>query len=648
MSLIDKVFGRPLASHEEEQQKVGVLAGIAMLGLDALSSSAYGPEAALTILLPLGTLGLVYIGPIILIILALLLILYLSYRQTIAAYPSGGGSYTVAKENLGVRAGLLAAAALLLDYILNVAVGISAGIGALVSAVPVLHPHILALCLFTLALIAFVNLRGVRESGLFFAAPTYLFITMLGAVLALGVIKTLLNHGHPAPVVPPPLLPPAMAAVSLWLLLRSFASGCTAMTGVEAVSNGVSAFARPAVRNAQRTLTTIVALLGALLAGIAYLVRVYHIGATDPDSPGYQSVISQLTAAVVGRGAFYYVTIGSVLAVLALSANTSFADFPRLCRLIAQDDFLPHAFANRGRRLVYSYGIAILTVFAGALLIAFGGITDRLIPLFAVGAFLAFTLSQAGMVVHWRRNGGAQAKAALLVNALGSIATAIALAVIIIAKFTAGAWVTLLLIPSALFLFDRVKRHYDHVAAEIACPRPLDLSNFQPPVVVVPIKGWNTIAEQALHFGLRLSPDVFAVHISSEEAEAERLQTVWEEFVSRPIRQAQLPEPHLVILASPYRRLFTPLFAYINQLKAEYPDRQIAVIIPELVESRWYEYLLHNQRATALKAALLFRGGRRVVVINVPWYLSDAPSPPSPLSLKGRGGKEENNAIGHE
>ncbi|MBC7529802.1 MAG: APC family permease, partial [Chthonomonadaceae bacterium] len=390
MSFLDRILGKPLATHEEEGQRVGVFAGIPMLGLDALASSAYGPEAALTLLIPLGAMSFNYITPIIGVILVLLIILYFSYRQTIAAYPDGGGSYTVAKENLGTKAGLLAAASLLLDYVLTVAVGISAGVGALVSAVPFFHSYTLSLCLLILVLIAVINLRGVRESGLAFALPTYVFIVSLFAVLIIGLYKTLVSGGHPVPLHALPLVPPATVGVTLWLLMRSFASGCTAMTGVEAVSNGVSAFANPGVKNAQKTLTAIVALLGLLLGGIAYLCRVYRIGAMNSEDAGYDSVISQLVSAIVGRGFFYYVTIGSVLAVLALSANTGFADFPRLCRLISQDNFLPHAFGNRGRRLVYSLGIIVLTVFSGALLIAFGGLTDRLIPLFAVGAFGAF------------------------------------------------------------------------------------------------------------------------------------------------------------------------------------------------------------------------------------------------------------------
>ena len=623
MALLDRLLGKPLATHEEEEQKVGVLAGIPMLGLDALSSAAYGPEAALTILLPLGALGLVYIGPITLIILILLALLYFSYRQTIAAYPGGGGSYTVAKENLGVNAGLLAAAALLLDYILNVAVGISAGVGALVSAFPALHSHILGLCLLILAFITLINLRGVRESGVAFALPTYIFVGTLFAVLAIGIGKVVLSGGHPVALTAAAPLPAAAGTVTLWLLLRAFASGCTAMTGVEAVSNGVSVFAKPSVRGAQRTLTAIVAILGVLLAGIAYLCRAYNIGATDPDKADYQSVISQLVGAVVGRGIFYYITIGSVLAVLALSANTSFADFPRLCRLIGKDDFLPHAFATRGRRLVHTLGIMVLTVCSALLLTAFGGITDRLIPLFAIGAFLAFTLSQAGMVVHWRRIGGAGVRIPMLVNAVGAGATGIALAIVLAAKFAEGAWITLLLIPATLRVFHQAKRHYDHVAEDTNCQRPLDLVGMEPPVVVVPIKTWNTISEKALRFALGLSPDVIVAHISANEAEGFQLQMQWEKYVEEPIRLAGLPQPRLMVISSPYRRLFTPLLNYIAELKTEYPTRQIAVIIPELVETQWYQYLLHNQRATGLKAALLLKGDQRVVVINVPWYLNE-------------------------
>jgi len=622
MSIVDKIFGAPLASSEEEDQKVGVFAGIPMLGLDALSSAAYGPEAALTILLPIGAVGLNYIGPIIGALVLLLVLLFLSYRQTIASYPGGGGSYTVASENLGHRVGLLAGAALMLDYVLNVAVGISAGVGALVSAVPALHSHILALCLVILALITLVNLRGTRESGVAFALPTYLFVATLILVIIVGVARVLLSGGHPHPVITPPALPKAIVPVSLWLLLRAFASGCTAMTGVEAVSNGVSAFKAPSVKHAQNTLGAIVLILGVLLAGIGYLAHAYGIGATDPDSPAYQSVLSLLIAAVFGRGAFYYVTIGGILAVLCLSANTSFADFPRLCKLIAQDHYLPHSFANRGRRLVYSMGIIILALFSAAILTIFGGITDRLIPLFAIGALLAFTLSQAGMVVHWKRLGGIKSALPAFVNGLGAVATGVAVSIVLVAKFVDGAWITALLIPAGVLLFAAVKRHYEYVARDLVCTRSIDLGQLKPPIVVVPIKSWTTITEKALRFALQLSQDIKAVHIATDEADTNLIRSQWNTYVEGPIRNAGLAPPELTVVASPYRRLFNPLLDYIDTLKAEYPDRTIAVIIPELVESRWYQYPLHNQRATGLKAALLLKGGNQVVVINVPWYVT--------------------------
>jgi amino acid transporter len=636
LSIFDRLFGKALRSSQAEEQRIGVWAGVPALGLDGLSSAAYGPEAALTILLPLGVAGLRYIGPITLVILGLLLLLYLSYRQTIAAYPGGGGSYTVARENLGTRFGLLAAAALMIDYILNVAVGISAGVGALVSAVPALQRHIVPAALAILVVIALVNLRGVRESGLAFGLPTYLFVASLAVVLVAGVVKAIAAGGQPQPVVSPPRLGPPVATVGLWLLLRSFASGCTAMTGVEAVSNGVKYFAKPAIVNAQRTLTAIVGILALLLGGIAYLARAYGVGAMDQETPGYQSVISQLTAAVLGRGVMYYLTLGSVLVVLCLSANTSFADFPRLCRLIAEDGFLPRAFASVGRRLVYTNGILVLTVLSGLLLVVFGGITDRLIPLFAVGAFGAFTLSQAGMVVHWRRAGAragaggggvraggrrAPARLAMAINGLGAVATGLALAVILVAKFIEGAWITVVLLPLILAAFAAVKHHYGQVSRQLACLRPLDLDDLAPPLVLVPVHAWNLLVEKALRFGLRISPEVMALHVGLDEGAQQALREQWQQEVEEPALRAGHPAPRLVVLSSPYRRFFNPILDFVTQLETDHPTRQIAVIIPELVQRRWYESLLHNHRAEVLKALLLLRDDERLVIINVPWYL---------------------------
>jgi amino acid transporter len=622
MALIDYLFGRRLATYEEGEQRVGVIAGIPMLGLDALGSAAYGPEAALTLLIPLGAAGVSFIGPISGLIIALLMVVYFSYRQTITAYPHGGGSYTVAKDNLGTTAGLFAAAALLLDYVLVVAVGISAGVGALVSALPGLQPHTLSLCLAVLVLITIVNLRGVRESGLAFMAPTYLFIVSLLLVLGIGIFKAIVANGHPVPVEAPAVMPAATRAASLWVLMRAFASGCTAMTGVEAVSNGVTAFREPAVRHAQRTLTAIIGLLAVMLAGIAYLCHVYTIGATEPGQAGYQSTLSQLVAAVVGRGLFYYITIGSVLSVLALSANTGFADFPRLCRVIAGDGFLPGGFAHRGRRLVYSQGIIVLAVLSGGLLIVFGGITDHLIPLFAVGAFLAFTLSQAGMVVHWRRLGGAHAKKSMVINAAGAASTGVTLVVVLVSKFLEGAWVMMLLVPGLLFLFYAVRTHYRKVGREVATDLPLDALGLEPPVVLLPIRGWSAITRKALRFALSISHEIYTLHIAGDEQTMVALEEGWERLVREPARKANLAAPKLIIVYSPFRQMYKPLIEVVSDLKKAHAGRDIAVIIPELIGTRWYHYVLHNQTAAVMVAYLRLSGFRKVVVINVPWYLS--------------------------
>jgi amino acid transporter len=622
MGLSDWVFGRTLASDEEGEQRVGVLAGIPMLGLDALGSAAYGPEAALTLLIPLGAAGLGYIGPISALIVVLLLVVYFSYLQTITAYPHGGGSYTVARANLGTTAGLLAAAALMLDYVLVVAVGISAGVGALISAAPKLQPYTLPLCLAILALLTVVNLRGVRESGLAFVLPTYLFVVSLLAVLGLGTVKAVLAGGRPEPVEAAPALRAEGTAATLWLLMRSFANGCTAMTGVEAVSNGVSAFREPGVVHARRTLTAIILLLAVMLAGIAYLSWAYGVGATEPGEEGYDSILSQLTAAVVGRGWFYYVTIASVLSVLALSANTGFADFPRLCRVIAMDGFLPYSFAHRGRRLVYSRGILVLAVLSAGLLIGFGGITDNLIPLFAIGAFLAFTLSQAGMVAHWRKVGGPHAGKSMAINAAGAACTAVALAVVLVSKFADGAWVMILLIPALLALFVGVRAHYRAVAREVATAAPLDAANLEPPLVLLPIRGWSAITRKALRFALKISPDVYALHVADDEETMADLEDTWEQRVREPAAAAGLPAPKLFVIYSPYRKLYGPLIQVVSDLQRAHPGRDLAVIVPEMVATRWYHYLLHNQTAAIIKAYLLFSGFRRVVVINVPWYLS--------------------------
>jgi Amino acid permease len=424
-------------------------------------------------------------------------------------------------------------------------------------------------------------------------------------------------------VIPPPRLAKATEGVSAWILLRAFASGCTAMTGVEAVSNGVQAFREPVVTNARRTLTIIIAILIVLLLGIAYLVRAYHIGATEPGTPDYQSVLSQLIGAVAGRGTFYSVSMVSTLLVLCLSANTSFADFPRLCRAVASDGYLPYSFTDRGRRLVYSEGIWVLAIISGVLLAVFGGVTDRLIPLFAVGAFLAFTLSQSGMVAHWRKTQGRGALAGMAVNALGAGATALTAMVVAVVKFTAGAWIVVLLVPSLVALMLGVKRHYRRIERETA-PRGLNLDDLQEPLVIVPIIAWNSIAENALRVAFTLSSEIEVLHVESEDSD-NSLKELWPSCVEQPAREAKRAIPRLTVLNSPFRFVVQPIIDHVLEIERTNTTRTVAVLLPELVERQWYQYFLHNQRARILAARLLLQGEHRIVIVNVPWYLRKRP-----------------------
>ena len=621
MNILDLVVGKPIRTSDERAEQIGPAQGIPIFGLDALSSAAYGPEAALSLLLPLGLLGVRYIVPISAAIITLLVIVYFSYRQTIAAYPSGGGSYTVARFNLGARAGLLAAAALLADYILTAAVGISSGVGALVSAVPSLFPHTVSLCVGILIVITILNLRGVRDAGMAFSIPTYLFVGTLLITIVAGIVRVLAGGGHPTPITPLPPPPPLTEAVTYWLLLKVFASGCTALTGVEAVSNGVKAFREPTVKNAQRTLTVIIFLLALLLAGISYLVKSYGIVATVPGQAGYQSVLSMLSSAVFGKGLFYYLTMGSILVVLSLSANTAFADFPRLCRAISQNNYLPRAFGYRGRRLVYTYGIVVLAVLCAAVLVLFGGVTDRLIPLYAVGAFLAFTLSQLGMVTHWRKKRGPHWLKSAFVNGLGGLVTGITTGVVLVAKFVEGAWITLLFIPSTIALFTLVRRHYHSVKLLTTCKVPVNVAGLsQHPIAVIAIDRWSSITRQGIEFAARLSLEVIALHVEPSE-HSEVLQDAWAHYVEQPFRAAGKEQPKLHILPSPYRFIIIPIVQFILELSRKNPERNIVVIIPEIVEDKWYEFFLHNQRGRLLEWVLLVRGNERIFTASAPWYI---------------------------
>lgn len=620
MALLNWILGKPLASDEDADERVGIVAGVSNFGLDALGSAAYGPEAALTILIPAAAAGIAYVLPISLTIIALLLVVFFSYRQTIDAYPNGGGSYTVASQNLGGQWGLLAAAALMLDYLLDVGVGISTGVGALVSAVPKLGPHTLGLCLFILLLLTIISLRGVRESGMVYTGPTYLFIVCLLGVLGWGTLKVLLAGGHPQAVVAPPAPSThAMASVGTWLLIRAFASGCTALTGVEAVSNGVMAFNDPNTQTARRTLAVIVALLAIFLAGIAHLTRAYGIMATQPGSPSYQSLLSIITAAVAGKGVVYYVTIASILLMLSLSANTAFADFPRLCRAIAEDGYLPRFFALCGRRLVYTEGVLVLAVLSALILIAFGGVTDRLIPLFAIGAFLAFTLSQAGMVGHWKRDKDRRARLYMAINGLGALATGCTVLVVLVAKFTEGAWITVLMIPLLILLMRGVHKHYTRVARETEISK-LTLDPTPTPLAILPVAHWDRPSQEALRFATSLTRDVQVIHVQSDGED--QISERWQQDLDAASKACGVPAPQVMNVPSPYRAVTTPIMKHVLKIEADNPKRRIAVIVPELVAAKWWEYLLHNHRSTVLKALLLVKGNRRIVVINVPWYLS--------------------------
>ncbi len=623
MILFDILFGRRLANREHEQRKLGWFEAVPAMGLDGLGSSSYGPEAALTILIPLGAASLAAIGWVIAPIVALLVILYLSYRQTIVAYPTNGGAYTVAKENLGATASVLAAAALMIDYVLNVAVGISAGVGALTSSVPALHSWTLEICLGVLALVVVANLRGTREAGWVFALPTYLFLLSFFGLIGWGVVQIVLTGGHPHPMVAPPPLKAGTEAIGLWLLLRAFAAGCTAMTGVEAVSNGVSTFREPVVKQAHRTLTVICVSLGLLLAGIAVVARSYGLAAMDQTQSGYQSVLSQLAGAVAGHGVIYYAAMASVLAVLCLSANTSFVAFPRLSRLVALDDYLPRAFAVSDRRLVFSMGIIFLTITAGALLIVFGGITDRLIPLFAVGAFLTFTVSQIGMVVHWRRQ-GRQHWHRLALNALGAATTIVALAIIVAAKLLEGAWIVIVAIPLTMALLFGIRRYYDRLNTRVAAEGPLTVEETAPPTVLVAYESRSRMTDRALRFAMTLSPDVLAVHLlrlagPEQEEDVAGLKEAFDRDVCAPLTQAGITPPRLVAVPAPYREIHGPLLELVDKIDADTPGRSVAIIIPELVLGRWWERVLHGRRAARLRAALLMHAGPRLMIVSAPW-----------------------------
>ena len=616
MKIRTLIFGNPLRTTALEEQKLSKLTALPVFASDALSSVAYATEEMLLALVVAGTVLLHFTLPITIVICALLGLVTASYVQTIHAYPQGGGSYLVAHKNLGEWAGLVAAAALLIDYVLTVAVSISSGVFAMTSAFPELLPFNVALCLLAVALMAWANLRGVRESATVLAFPTYGFIGSLLLLIGVGLWR--FYHGQ-IPVNPFPASTGTHTLTQLGtilLLLRAFSSGCTAMTGIEAVSNGVPAFKKPEARNAGLTLIMLAGILATLFIGVTILARAMHILPLENES-----VISQIAHKVFGTGPLYFAVQIFTLLILVLAANTSFAGFPRLGSILANDGYLPRQLANMGDRLAFSNGIIALAGAAAFFLVVFGGNTNSLIPLYAVGVFLAFLLSQTGMVWLWWKRRGPRWIAKATVNGAGALATLIALLFIIESKFLDGAWIVVILIPTILVIFARIKAHYREAAPQMS-PRLGGLGEWLPwvqkfhPKVVVPISKMHPGTLAALQFARAISDDITAVVVDLDPVQTASTRLAW-----RALRFKE----KLVVLESPYRSVIEPIMTYLNEVDLREPERGLAVVVlPEFLANRWWENLLHNQTALLLKAELLLRKGPRGdnrIVIDVPYRL---------------------------
>ncbi|MCL5116406.1 MAG: APC family permease [Firmicutes bacterium] len=600
------LIGRPLKAAEAGSEEIGTSEGLAALSLDALTSVAYGPEAIALVLITVGAAGIRYLLPISLAIIGLLALLVLSYSQVIDAYPKGGGAYAVSKDNLGLGASHLAAAALIVDYILTVSISIAAGIGALTSAFPALLPWTLPLCLVLLAIVTVLNLRGVGESARAFLLPTMVFIVGLLALLAWGFIHPSMSH-------PVHTLPPRSPHVSLFFLMKAFAAGCTALTGVEAIANGVPLFREPRQKRAKRTEWLLGILLATMLFGIAALTIRFGVL-----PGGNETLLSRVMTASVGRSWAYFVVSLAITMVLGLAANTSFGGLPVLASLLARDRYLPQAFAIRGDRLVFERGIWVLAIASGVLLVAVNGNTQALIPMFAIGVFTGFTLSQLGMVFHWRKVRPKAWRLRASLNLLGAMATGVATLLFVTTKFAAGAWVVVVAIPILIFLFRRVKRYYERVGRELRVGQVPDPLTPRPtPVVIVPIAPNVTeLTRRALDHALSLSHDVIAVVVlfesGGEESEAgQRFHALW---------KAWNPPVRLVVLKSQYHSVIRPLTRFINTIERRANER-VLVLVPEVVPDGWGSSLLHNRIGTAISRAL--RRRTDVVIGTVPMHLAD-------------------------
>jgi amino acid transporter len=615
------VFGRPLANEEEIGERLSKKKALAIFSSDPISSSAYATEEILRVLLVAGAAALVFSIEVSIAIATMLAIVSISYRQICYAYPSGGGAYVVSRENLSQRIALVAAAALLVDYVLTVAVSTASAIAQIVSVVPDLYRFGIEIGVLSIVLMTLANLRGVRESGNIFAVPTYLFLGLALTMIGLGVVRIVTGDAHPLPPHPmairfgdargavEPLIP--------FVLLRAFASGSVALTGTEAVTNGVPAFKPPEPRNAANTLIIVSALLGILFVGISVVANAYAIRPTDTEHGG-PTVIAQVAGAIFGDGSFIYLLFqASTALLLFLAANTSFNAFPRLAAILAEDGFMPRQFAFRGDRLAFSWGIVALAAVAVGLLVIFHGDTHALIPLYSVGVFVTFTLSQTGMVVHWNRVRPKGWPWRALINGLGAVLTGVVLVIVASAKFADGAYLVVILIPVLVGIMVFIRAQYARSARELAVP-----PNFVVPSphreerVVIPVPGLTRAVVQAINVGRSIADDVLAVYISEDTADAARMREMWER---------QVPGVPLVVVESPYRALAGPLLAYLEVLDQSWPPGKeepiTFVVIPEYVAANWWERILYNQSAKRLRQVLL--GRPYTVVVNVPYRRED-------------------------
>jgi len=595
------LLGRTLATAQASHERLSNPVALAIFSSDPLSSVAYATEEILLVLILAGTAALHYSIGISIVIVGLVVIVAASYRQTIYAYPSGGGAYVVAKTNLGEMPGLVAAAALLIDYVLTVAVSVAAGIAAITSAVPALHDYRVALGLLAVGILTWGNLRGVRESGKIFALPTYLFVGGLGLMILVGLGRELFG----TPVDHAVASVPAVEGLTLFLLLRAFSSGCTALTGIEAISNGVPAFRDPVSKNAATTLTWMATILACLFLGVTILAHIYGLVPREEET-----LISQIARISLGGGVLYYFMQVATMLILILAANTSYNGFPRLASLLARDGFLPRQMRSLGDRLAFSNGILILGVCAAVLLIVFRGDTHALIPLYAVGVFLSFTLSQSGMVRHWLELKGEGWRKALAINMTGAVATGVATVVLALTKFTHGAWVVIVLVPLLIGMFRKIQWHYRIADWQLALDMYERPRTPPPNVLVMPINGVNRSIVMALDYARRCGEDLRAVYVDLDPDETIKIKGQWERWGGGT---------PLVILPSPYRSFLAPLLNYIQTVRQEQPGVWVTVVLSEVIPARWWQNLLHNQRALLIKAALLFQF--RVVVIDVPYHL---------------------------